>query len=898
MGIFSSKKKIHVASVAYNLAGGEEDRKNFLKLNLLGIIRNEQNLYIGESLSKAYLNGPGIRLRNFANWAERTGYTKDIIKQSGGTLALPSVINQNIVAEYINPSAPQNVLISVAEVGRAEYNYWAMQYMMENHIEVLEGDWGSSFDDVTGEVVIVFYDSEGEIESQETFIPAGYNKDARYLYAVYKISQAGEDGPIEEGPTIIHDTDPPPDTAGWSLISSDTVSVDYDTPTTVHTLVEYSDATPPAENTVTTPGTTTESQTDSVWEKVTYLGSLPDVDAVGNLREVLNIFEEYVVKEDVEQDVLVEDIGGGVTKTTTTTTTTRYTEIKNSSRLDTQINTLSGWTPSRVMIYQEGSGDSNMDTQFMPTTSIGGFFPIIPVRLWNEFLSPTNHPELYTKSKKALKKAVDYNYDKIVESLADNESLGDIDHAFINFGVSLNTKEVASKRYIYEFFRQIHEGLIGIEYQDWEADFEEAEEKQTLWREWKDAQSDPLNPLFGTPEPEYMPISSAPGVDIRVNTDSTNTPIDYDVNISWSGSVENIYPGLMHPGAKKGDIEIVNGDLQEDEVVLNTHRSLIQHIAVNWRDVTELRWQDTATSYRVLKILGLNYRNVVYQGKSVNITGREALDDEEESGFIVPLHVNMFRSMPLTQSTQMSQACGYMVLNCWHVTKKRWYQRGVFQVILVVAIVVVFVYTGYFSAEGAGALGTNASVGAALGFTGTAAIVAGVIANAVAAIIVTQLVTAGATELFGDRWGNVIGMLASIFVLNMATNAAAGKGWALNYEQLMKPEGIMQITAAVGKGISHEIQMQAMKKFEETAAIIADYEEQSKRIAELYSQNIGDGSGLDLMAIQEISSQFDFNPEAPTDFLTRTLMTGTDIVKMSHALIEQFPEITTSLKLP
>src|SRR5690606_27709220 len=121
-----------------------------------------------------------------------------VIKQSGGTLALPSVINQNIVAEYINPSAPQNVLISVAEVGRAEYNYWAMQYMMENHIEVLEGNWGSSFDDVTGEVIIVFYDSEGEIESQETFIPAGYNKDARYLYAVYKISQAGEDGPIEE----------------------------------------------------------------------------------------------------------------------------------------------------------------------------------------------------------------------------------------------------------------------------------------------------------------------------------------------------------------------------------------------------------------------------------------------------------------------------------------------------------------------------------------------------------------------------------------------------------------------------------------------------------------------------------------------------------------------------
>lgn len=896
MGAFKSKKKIHVASTVYNLAGPEENRNNFLKLTLLGIVTSSSNLYVGENLTHAYLQGPGMQLRAFARWAKKSGYTDNVVRQTSGRLSLPASPDHSIIAQYINPSDPSKVSITLAELGIVEYNYWAMQYMLENHPDDLEGNWASSFNDTTNRVEIYFYNSAGTVINTETFAPTGYVRDARYAYVMYSIAQDGEEGDIEEGPVLIHGTGPHPSVTGWNQVSSTTTSKNYEIPTTIHAYSTFSDGRPPVETEIDLPNVDSKSTTNSVWDKVTYIGSLPDEDAVGNERQIQNLFQEYLIKEDVSSTTTTEDIGGGVIKTTTTTTTTRYLELNNTSRLDTQINKLKGWGPTKMLIYREDSGSIAMDSQFSAATAIGDFFPFIPVRLWNKFVNDTNYSQLYPHNKKALKKAVSSKYDDVLKTLADNPSLGDIDHAFITFGVSLNAKDNSSKRYIYEFFRQILEGYVGLDYQHWEDEYLDAQEKQAIWREWKEAQSVPSSPLFGTPEPSYDEVKYAPAMSVRLY--STHPDIDYDMTVSWSAFQESFHTGKYKPTAKKGDIEIIPGAPLQDLLRFNVGFTNIQTVLVEWRDPISIYWQHQTDGYRVMTIKGLNHRNVVYKGKSVTITAREALEDPDESGFIIPLHSELFRSTPMVHRTQMSQACAYMVLNSWQETKQKWYQRGAFKILLIIIVIVVAIYTGGLGASGSGLLGTNAAVGASIGFTGTAAVVAGAIANAIAAVVVSQVISAGATALFGEKWGAIIGTIATIFVLNMSANAAAGEGWTVNYEQLIKPDTLIRLTEGIGKGISQDIQAKAIKKFEETEAIIADYEEQSKRIAELYTKNIGDGTGIDLLAVQELASKFDFNYEAPADFLTRTLLTGTDLADMAISLIEDFPEISTSLNLP
>ena len=895
MGSLKGKKKIHVSSTTYNLAGPEDKRNNFLKNTILGIISSPRDLYIGENLTRTYLNGPGITFRNFSRWAIDSGYTHNVVRQTGGTITLPARVDHNIIAQYINPSDPSRVMISLAELGIAEYNYWAMQYMLENHVEMAEGDWASSFDDNTQEVIIHFYNESGEETAQHRFLPVGYVKDARYVYATYSMSQEGTEGEIEEGPTIIHGTSPPPSTSGWQNTGTVTRNTEYEIPTTIAITVEYSDGTPTEYSESTIPQITTRNEVDTSWEKSTYLGSMPDSDSLGSEKQYLYIFQEYEVKETTTESVVVDDLGGGVIRTTTTNTTTRYVELKNSSRIDYQINILKGWSPAKIMIYRENTGSSAMDSQFTTPVSIGEFFPFIPVRLWNTFVSTNNYSSLYTHGKKALRKSTGAKLDKVIETLADNPSLKDIDHAFINFGVALNAKDQSSRRYIYEFFQQQLAAHVGFEYNEWESSYIDAQEKQAIWREWRLAQSDPNSPLFGTEEPEYVEIPYAPAMSVRIS--SNHSSIDYDMTMSWSSMSEQFFSGVFKPGAIRGQIDIVNGTPYGDNLYIYLQNGQTQQIQVDWRDPISITWQHEKNAYRRLIIRGLHHRNIVYKGKSVNISGRDALNDTDESGFIVPLHTQLYRSMPLVHSTQMSQACAYMVLNSWQVTKQKWYQTSAFKIILTIVIIVITVTTAGTGAAGAGVLGTNASVGAAIGFTGTAAIVAGAIANAVAAMVIAQIITAGATALLGDKWGAIIGTIASIFVISMGTSASTGNGWAMDYNQFTKADNLLRLTDSIGKGVAADIQNKAMKKFEETEAIIADYEEQSKRIAELYQKNIGEGTGVDLLAIQEMASKFDFNQEAPVDFLTRTLMTGTDIAELSQSLIDDFASITTSLNL-
>lgn len=743
MGLFGSRKKTHVASVVYNLAGDEKDRPDYLKTTVVGsVVHNTPS--VSETIRDSYLDGPGIRFRNFARWARRTGYD-DAVGLVTGTLYTGDSIDTEVLKDLLPSTPGSEISLQSAETGDADYSYWADKFVADNYPDLLGSDYSSDFNERENKITIYWED-----ETTTDFIPEGFHVFSKYLYASY-----------------------------------------------------------------------VESTED-------------------------------------------------------------------------------GWSPVKVFIYEYGTGSPELDSMFSPSVSMGQFFPFIPFRLDNEFISPTFLPEVYDQSKKAYKKALTGKYDKTIEDLEENESLDDIDYAYVTFGVSFNVKEKACKKYIYRFFKTIldNQNLPGSpQYSEWQAQFSEARESWDTWIQWREAQRDPENPDYGTPEPDRLAYPGMPTSSIRVW--SGNNPVmNFDMSISWSSIVEEAGSGQYKPDAKRDELEIVLGGSEVYDQLFWTESESgggPTTGAVIDNDVVTIFWQETPNSWRRLKITGLKHRNLVYGGKAVEISAKEALEDPDESGFIIPLHEGIYREMGLIDGTQMATACAFMVFNCYQVVKKKWYQTGVFKVILIAVVIVVSVYMPGGISAGSGILGSSATVGAALGFTGSLAIVVGAVANAMAAMLLTKAITTGAIALFGDKWGAIIGAVASVIALQVGTSLMKGQTLSSSFANMMRADNILTLTKAAGDGYAGYINASTQEILQETLDVQERYKDEAQKLQELWAENIGYNRGIiDPLDLTEV---FGVTTESVDSFLQRTLMTGSDVAELSLEMLTRFVEMTLSTEL-
>jgi hypothetical protein len=268
---------------------------------------------------------------------------------------------------------------------------------------------------------------------------------------------------------------------------------------------------------------------------------------------------------------------------------------------------------------------------------------------------------------------------------------------------------------------------------------------------------------------------------------------------------------------------------------------------------------------------------------------------------LVPLHYPTFTALGMKTYTQLSTSCVYMVFNCYKVVKKKWYQRGFFKIIVVIAVIVISVVLfapsgGTSSFLGAGLLGSSAAVGAALGFSGLAAAIVGAVANAIAAALLLKIVQAASIAIFGDKLGLIIGTIAGIVALNVGTNFMNTGSLSMNWGALTKADSLLRLTSAVGNDFA-QIEMQKVQGYaEKSEAAEKDYEQQSQQISDLYAQNIGSDRGIfDPMSLTSIGSLLIESPDA---FLNRTLMTGSDIAQLTQDLLSNFTELTLEPRLP
>lgn len=885
MGLFSSKKKTYVSSSVWNMAGDIKDRTSYLKSIVVGNIILESDVPLGQAIPNAYINGPGMGLRRYAKWAKGSSNYDDEVGYVGGGISMGDSMDPEVIKPHLVVGPDQFLVLNEYDIGYADSDWWAEEYMVNNHQDLLFTDWFSEYMEDTGDIIITFEDT-----TTETFTPVGFDPRKSYLYALYQAIYGGITGPTVPGSVVVipDEASFPAVPVGYSLYSDEDAitSGTLDVLTVVD--VTYSDSTPP-EHTETPSTLPVDLNTNTkTYHKYTLLSH------DNSTRDLYIQIREEAVGGPGTPVVTVEneDIGGGVIKTTTTTVTTDVVEMTYSYHNDVQTVANDQIAPYQYFRYEKDTGEADLDALFALPEDTGQFLPYIPIRINNEFVRDFDSA-LYAKTKRAYFKAMaGGSMDKLVRKIEDNDQLGDLDFVYAVYGTSLNSPEMTAREYMYRFFEKMVDSSLDIytRYTDWQAAWAIADASVDAYNDWASSGGSGT----GSPPPVIIPYPEIPL--LKVDMLSTTDWMNFHMSVELNGANKISGSGLR-PGHKKDEywIEseptteyikryvIMSGSLYQGMriYVIEVEKHVIYH------QVSDIHWE-------AIELFGLVHRNYVYDGKWVVIKGSEALSDPEESGFIIPLHEETFREMRLVDQTQLATACCYLVFNCYKVVKSKWYQSGFFKILMVVAIIVVSVVFAPAGAGAAGVLGSSAAVGASIGFSGTAAIVAGTIANAIAAMIITKALSA----ILGDTLGGVIGAAVVVGLTAYGGIGASGGFDAGSFTaELAKADNLMAITDGLVKSVNSYMQEKAQGIYEETQRLMQKYRADMAEVAKQYEEMFGESRGI-IDPMMLTSAARTGSGENRQQFLERTLMCGSEIAQMSQDLIKNFAAITINTDLP
>ena len=897
MGLFGSKK-IYVASTVQNMAGDELKRPNYLKTTVIGNVFANNGQSMGDVIQRSYLGGPGIKLRSFFRWAQDN---YDLIGLPTSTIGIDAGIDASVVAPEIPLDPGEFAFVQDIQISVADFGFWAEQWIMANYPDLLDTGWEADYNEVTNQITVLFEDT-----TTASFTPTDYVKGSLYLFATYVKSTDGYEEDVVLGDVVDLDPgDPFPSATGWTSDSSTSFPVDETLDSLTTTNITYSDGRP-AEYSETS-GSTTGSYTyiNNTYHKDEYKGSTPTTGGseTYKIRKfMLHSQTGYVADKAPEVTTTTETVPGlnpgdpDVTKTTVVTVYDQEIVILKSYRLDEQRIVIKTWEGPFMFIYKMGSGNANLDDAVTETSGDSQFFPFIPIRLDNKFLSPTYHNPEYLIAKKALKKAVGGKMDDIIESLNDSENLDDIDYAYAFFGVSANVLDNSARKYMYLFFDRLKNTSTGTsetDYAIYQLLIDAFNSANDDWLVWQAAQLDPLDPLYGTPEPVIPPYPSLPSSGVRIQATGTGgLNNNLDMQLSWQSMTGVTGSGLGKPDAKRGDVwfdlgvtDVVPGKLWKKEGEMEKSAKLIDKIRM-YHQVETDEWE-------AIDIIGMVHRNYIYKGKFVEIALREGIVDADDSGFLVPLHYPTFRTMSLIDSTQMSTACTFLVFNSYVVKKTGLLGSLFFKIFLIVVIIAVVVFAPQLAPS---LVQAATATGAAFGLTGTLALIVGAAVNAIAGMIISSLVMKASIAVFGEKLGLIIGTIISIVGMNGLSNLANGQGFTINFGNMMTAQNLTMLTSSIGNVYAQFVTMDAMETMQDAQKLVEQYEKDSKRIKDLFAQNFGYGNGI-IDPLQLLDSSQVMVEHSDT-FLGRTLLTGTDIAQMSMDMLGAFPDITLSNDLP
>ena len=910
MGIFSSKKIINVASTLYNMAGDENDRPDFIKGTLFGsVISGSPSL--ADDIQTSLFEGPGMKQRQFFRYCDRV----DLKGMPNTTIVNDVKLDPLVVQGEIPPSAVPpapaglNLRVVVTEVSDGDFEPWISRWILENHPERIGENYLGEYIPATNTFSVEFPNNDFfSWLNDGTFGPV-FSSTKRYVWAKYVEYLDSSEAPLVEGTPSVN-VGILPDLTGFTEISSTASFTPVTLQRTRTTTLSYNNGDPDVitENAVDADVSAQLNTSVDVHEREEVI-SKNGIEVQGE-RQIWNFTGTDTVVGGYSDTVITNtDLGGGVIQTETSVTTGEQVNETWTTRYDTQdLFVGEQYGPEQIFIYEEGTGNAVLDGLLVESdaSTFQEFFPFMPVRLNNVSIAEPQFADDYADLKKAYRRAYQgKNFDDLINTVEENDSIEDIDYAYLCFGVSLNVKEMACRKYVYNFMKKMipfQSAGSGNAMSDLATDVANYQAALQALDDWEDSVSGRdggLWSLIGA-RPDLPSISPPPTNTIRLAEGDYNM----DYRLKWVHIEENQFNGTFE-GKEGVPVEVTNPKI-DDFIIVDgptftwqvrdtyNDRGGVEEIIYVTNSVPSMYiyWQVDANTYRRIQVWGFKSENYIYGGKSVNITSAEALADTDESGFLIPLHYPTMSEMNIVDYTQMSTANAHILFNSYEVTKQKWYERGIFKILIVILIIViaVIVFPGAFAAGG-GILGGNAAIGAALGLTGTAALVAGVVANYIASIIISEVLKIVGTALFGEKWGAVFAAIAGMAL-----------GFAMTGTSLFSAEGLLKL----GNGLANAYSGWAAGDImERQDALNTDREGYEDRME--YIQDLIDGLGGNDLNFNPIflTDYLDGNgssggsggymPETAEEYINRTTMLGSDIVELTHSMVFDYTEVARTL---
>ena len=377
------------------------------------------------------------------------------------------------------------------------------------------------------------------------------------------------------------------------------------------------------------------------------------------------------------------------------------------------------------------------------------FLPIVPIRKHNVDYTDVSREELplYITSEKYLKK-LDMSFTELGDKVNANPDVAEMDHAYVMFGVNLQTDISASLWYLGLFFSHLYD-------------------LQTLSKiDFFTSLSDPntINQSFNSYETDIGGGVNVSEEELRLNLDYSY--IDESINVGNFGRVGTARKSFVLRERMYGAINVFSsfGIINEADLIIEM--------------------QITPRTIRRILVVGLELKNTIYRGRYVTVTPYDVATDPEENNLIIPIQYNLAQSMRILQRNALYADGALMVVNTYQVTKLKWYERGWFRVVLMIVAVIITIWTGQ-----AWVGGLVAALEA-----GVAAFVLYLVSSFLVSVIINMAVDWIVTE-FGDKIG-FIGALVLMVVSMVFDKTGSGTMIILN-STLSTAQIMMQASLAL-----------------------------------------------------------------------------------------------------
>lgn len=470
------------------------------------------------------------------------------------------------------------------------------------------------------------------------------------------------------------------------------------------------------------------------------------------------------------------------------------------------------------------------------------FYPVVVFRRDNQdMFDPARAGDVLYETSKELLRKMDINAQQIADAINENPDVGQIDHAYLMFATRLMTDNPACIEYLARFFdRYESDGDYLLIKEIYDRSGGEADRiAYILQYDFNISRKDPrFTPLIN----QVMNYSN---FQMRIQE------YGLDIALQWSFITVDIVDG------RHGEKDAAVRYLHEDHV--------------------EFRWQYEPNRYKRIKVYHPKLVNYIYGTHAFHVDISDLFEEDTKNNFIIPLHIGILDEMNTLAKNTLYYDCIQLVFNSYEITKVKWYQRSFFRVLVTIAGIALFIYTG-----GASAILAELAAGA---YLAAATLIIEAILISIAVSYAFKLVV----KAIGMDAAMLLAVIATVFAFVQLNQA----GW--DFGQAASAQNLLFVANGITNGIQANLADLFADLGEEMDLFAAESEEKMNALKE--AQELLDFDGL-LDPFEFIRSEpmINFN-ESPSDYYHRTIHSG-NIGTYGFEAVRNYTDIALTLPQP